>query len=168
MPWSKVIVGSAVVALVALASVGGYLFGHGEAATKLEAQNVVRAARGAAFESARREARIHASKRGRTAGVKNGRLEGQQSGSANGSSDARRDIAAEQEAAAEVAAPPSTDPYDYALDTPGPPPTGTSCPPPYQYDMGACVISRPATASECPPGWEPAGITGACGPASRP
>jgi hypothetical protein len=143
---------------------GGYALGRAAAPTQADATGAESEAFATARSSALETSFEQSEKRGQANGVEKGRAEGQRAGTVEGKSDGERELAEDAAAASASEPAPSTDPYDYALDTPGPAPQGTSCPPPFQYDMGICVISRPALPEECPPGYEPAGVTGACGP----
>lgn len=146
------------VGLLALA-IGGLCAGGGFAAGALtapgpdDATDEQMRAFDDSFAEAQADAAEASRERGSRSGASDGTKLGDEAGSAAGSE-------AGEEQAAEDA--PSTDPADYPLGTIGPAPEGTYCPPPYSYDRGVCVISRPAQPDECPPGQVPVGVTGAC------
>jgi hypothetical protein len=124
--------------LVGAALAGGYVAGASDAPTAKEARIERRAAFAPGFKAARAQAFESAEERGRTTGHGKGRADGQEIGASDGSAEAETAISEEDRLAAESAPVPSTDPYDYALDTPGSTPSGTSCPPPFTYHIGLC------------------------------
>jgi hypothetical protein len=152
----------------AAAAAGGYAIGHGTAPTVTDAEHEREAAFDRAFTSAKEAAYRDAYDSGADDGRRAGRSESRSTDQAEGEDAAQASLSEARAASAETASAPSTDPYDYPLDTPPPEPTGTECPPPFSYHMGGCRLARPAQAHECPPGWVPAGVTGACGPGGRP
>jgi hypothetical protein len=158
----------AVVALTSAAASGGYVIGHGAAPTATDAEREREVAFDDAFTRAKEAAHRDAYEGGADDGRRAGRSEGRSTGQVDGEDAAQASLSEARAAAAEAAPTPPTDPYDYPLDTPPPTPTGTECPPPFSYHMGGCRLARPALPEECPPGWAPAGVTGACGPAGRP
>jgi hypothetical protein len=146
-------------ALLAGFVAGGYTLGVSAAPDEKSARDVHAEAFALARGEAQHKARITAGARGQSDGAAKGRREGDEAGQAEGAARGKRDAKAELQELAESEPLPSTDPYDYSLGTVGPEPQGTSCPPPYSYDMGICNISRPALPSECPSGYVPAGLT---------
>jgi hypothetical protein len=169
----RLLIGLAFLLLIGVFAAGGYLLGEGAAPSDQEEQRARVEARLAAEREPAHAAFATAQSRGRAEGATIGRRRGRKLGRRRGARAGRR----EAEAAASSGDRPSSgpprasnapgvsaDPDDYPIDTPGPEPQGTSCPPPFTYHMGICKITRPARPDECPPGWEPAGETGACAP----
>jgi hypothetical protein len=164
-----IILSAAGVMVITLAAGAGHLAGVEAAPSKGEAQH----AELAAERSAMKGAHEAAFEENRDSGVVEGRQEGENEARADGRMDGAHDGAAkaEKQAAEEEAVlvdePVCTDPN--ALPTP------PGCPVPpdglcglYQqlYPDGSCgpKTPDPATPEECPLGWHPAGIYGACAP----
>jgi len=157
------IAGFVATSVVAAAGTAGYLVGVGEAPSLTDAAHARALAAVEAEEDARGAARERAFDEAALTGRAKGRTEGERIGSDEGSGAAGEEINEQQPVAAGAVPSPSTDPYDYDLSTTAEPVNG-ECPPPLTYHMGICKLSRPALPEECPPGWVPAGVTGACGP----
>ena len=154
-----------VAVFVLACSVAGYLIGPEEAVTQLEVEQARQRAFGAALTASARDAATLARRRGSRKGVSAGRLagrsEGRTEGTAAGTQMADKLMAQRQ---AERTDSGLATAQDLPLSTAGPAPQGTNCPPPFSYHMGICKIARPARPDECPKGWTPAGVTGACAP----
>ena len=149
----------AAVVLVVAAAVGGWLVGRANAPTDHEAIVAKRAAQMDADRTSFAVAIVPARARGRLIGRKQGQLAGAREGRAAGTRkgravalararrEARRRAAAEARARTQAAAP---------------------CPAGQQLlnQMGVRYCGRPGPArpQDCPAGWEPVGVTGACAP----
>jgi hypothetical protein len=157
MNWRRIVGVSIVVILGLVAAGGSFAIGRANAPDEDDASE----AKAEAYENAAAEAEETASEasraRGRAAGEKVGRLAGEEGGAAAGESAGVTAIDA-------LGPCPSPDPDLCPVGTIGPAPQGTYCPPPFSYFMGVCTVRRPARPEECPPGQEPAGVTGACAP----
>jgi hypothetical protein len=140
---------------------GAFLVGRDTAPDEDDAVETQASAYDAAVAESRRSAALASRERGMLAGQKVGRIAGTDAGSSDGAADGQAEAEAELAALGPC---PSPDPDLCPLGTIGPEPQGTYCPPPFSYDMGVCNVVRPARPEECPPGWEPAGLTGACAP----
>jgi hypothetical protein len=154
----------AAVVAVSVAGAASWLLGSGAAPDAEEATAAAEQARGESYAAELPAAEASGRSKGREAGLRAGKRQGASEGREEGEATAVKAVAEAREAAAEASAPPSTDPFDYPLGGPAPTPVGTSCPAPYSYHMGICKIARPALPEECPPGWVPAGLSGACAP----
>jgi hypothetical protein len=157
---------AAAAVLVVAVGVGGYLWGNGTAPSHREAT----AAREAAYESALTAARADTETAARTRGLQKGRRAGERAGRSQGTREGGS--AGSADANAELAATtPETSSTEEMISTP------ESCGPgEYNYQGNGCVPlncpgagcahppTPPATAETCPPGWTPAGQTGACAP----
>jgi hypothetical protein len=152
--------------LVVAAGVGGYLWGHHTAPSHREAT----AAREAAYESALTVARADAETEARTRGLEKGRRAGEPAGRSQGARDG--ESAGSADADEQLAATtPETSSTEETIST-----TESCGPGEYNYQGNGCVPlncpgagcahppTPPATPETCPPGWTPAGQTGACAP----
>lgn len=137
----------AVILVGAIAGLGGYLLGHGEAPTKNDAVAEEKAAFGVAFKTSFPEARESGEAKGRKIGLQRGQLAGEKQGFEKGKSIGIDDVSQEQArlaaeaAAAEAAALAAQAAEATALyGTNIPPDAPSACPPGYHFEGGdACV-----------------------------
>jgi hypothetical protein len=162
----KQIIACAVGLVVVLGvGVGGYLWGQATAPERREADAARESDYSAALASAQADAESAARSRGqeagRRAGERAGELEGTREGESVGGAEVDEELAATT-GTSSTAETTSTD---------------DSCGPgQYNYQGNGCVPlncpgagcahppTPPATPETCPPGWTPAGQTGACAP----
>ena len=147
------------------AGVAGFFAGSTTAPSDSDAQR----AKTTALTTARSQSQAVAAKAAQARGERIGRRDGTDAGRRAGARLGRRQAATrierERTRAAEAAARiPSLN--DTPLGADAPDPVDGECPPPFSYHMGICKLARPARPEECPPGYAPAGLTGACAPAT--
>lgn len=169
---SKWILAVVSICLVVGAGLAGYLTGAEAAPSPDEAAD----AKAEAESVARKAATVEARDESESEGIKSGRAQGNNDGLQDGQSDGARAGASRvqklEEQESELASRPTTAP-DCSDPSALPTPPGCPIPPDgpcglYQdlQSDGSCgaKIPDPATPDECPPGWHPAGIYGACAP----